>query len=64
MYFKPPKDATDTWEDKVLLERMGFVEIYIVFVTVLFASMKPECPKLCYKTDAGCLFKYRCEYKG
>lgn len=63
MYFKPPQDATDTREDKVLLERMGFVGIYIVLVTVLFAPMKPECPKLCYKTDAGCLFKCICEHK-
>lgn len=27
-------------------------------------GMRPKCSKLCYKTDAECLFKCRCEYKG
>ena len=58
----------------VLLHHFNHLWIYFIgpiFGTIIAVylfrvetkGMKPECSKLCYKTDAECLFKCRCEHK-
>ncbi|MFC1563100.1 aquaporin, partial [candidate division KSB1 bacterium] len=37
--------------------------IAVYLFRVAGKEMKPICSKLCYKTDAECLFKCKCEYK-
>ena len=59
----------------VLLHHFNHLWIYVIgpilgaiIAVHLFCveakGMRPKCSKLCYKTDAECPFKCRCEYKG